>query len=69
MSSELNHLLSLASAGKMSRREFVGRAGALGAVGGQTRATRGAHSNVPTRALHSGEEEGAFVAERWWRRC
>jgi peptide/nickel transport system substrate-binding protein len=30
MSNELNHLLSLASAGKMSRREFVGRAGALG---------------------------------------
>ena len=30
MSSELNHLLSLASAGKMNRREFVGRAGALG---------------------------------------
>jgi peptide/nickel transport system substrate-binding protein len=30
MSSELNHLLSLASAGKMSRRDFVGRAGALG---------------------------------------
>ena len=30
MSSELNHLLGLASAGKMNRREFVGRAGALG---------------------------------------
>ena len=30
MSSEINHLLSLAATGKMSRREFVGRAGALG---------------------------------------
>ena len=42
MSNELNHILAQAAKGKMSRREFVGRAGALGvstAVAGSLLAT------------------------------
>ena len=34
MSNQLNHLLKTAAAGKMNRREFVDRAGALGVSAG-----------------------------------
>ena len=51
MSSELNHLLQQAAAARMSRREFVGRAGALGvsaAVAGTMLATA-ARADVPVK--------------------
>ena len=62
MSSELNHLLSLASAGKMSRREFVGRAGALGvstAVAG-TMLSTAAFADTPVKGglLRAGMQGG-----------
>ena len=62
MSSELNHLLSLASAGKMSRRDFVGRAGALGvstAVAG-TMLSTAAFADTPVKGglLRAGMQGG-----------
>ncbi len=62
MSGELNHLLSLASAGKLSRREFVGRAGALGvssALAG-TMLSTAAFSDTPVKGgvLRAGVQGG-----------
>ena len=51
MSSELNHLVKQAAAGRLSRREFVGRAGALGvsaAVAGTMLATA-ARAEAPVK--------------------
>lgn len=62
MSSELNHLLSLATKGKMSRREFVSRAGAIGvsaAVAG-TLLTTAARADTPVKGgvLRAGVQGG-----------
>ncbi len=62
MSSELNHLLKQAVAGRMNRRDFVGRAGALGvsaAVAG-TMLTTAARADEPVKGglLRAGMQGG-----------
>lgn len=62
MSNELNYLLSRAAKGKMSRRDFVGRAGALGvsaAVAGSM-LTTAAHAEGPVKGglLRAGMQGG-----------
>ena len=62
MSNELNHLLQQAAKGRMSRREFVGRAGALGvsaAVAG-TMLTTAARADEPVKGgmLRAGMQGG-----------
>ncbi len=56
MSNELNYLLSRAAKGLMSRREFVGRAGALGVM-----ATT-ANALLATAALAEGPKKGGHAS-------